>query len=195
MLWARAVLRGDTQSARNILGLPELQGTLSSEDSARLASIGDDAVFLIEGRLTLWNRALAPVVGGDWCRLRPPVVAERQEEGWGDRDDPAYRFGEAAMRLLPGDALERWRAERHVLDALPPRPNLLMQNTLDFVARFPSDPRAPRLLRQTVHATRLDHCGDASAGELSKKAFNLLKRHYGQTDEARRTRHWFKPGY
>ncbi|WP_374691366.1 hypothetical protein [Accumulibacter sp.] len=195
MLWARAVLRGDTQSARNILGLPELQGTLSSEDAARLASIGDDAVFLMEGRLTLWNRALAPVVGGDWCRLRPPAVVERQEEGWGDRDDPAYRFGEAAMRLLPGDALERWRAERHVLDALPPRPNLLMQNTLDFVARFPSDPRAPRLLRQTVHATRLDHCGDAAAGALSKKAFNLLQRHYRQTEEARRTRHWFKPGY
>ena len=99
------------------------------------------------------------------------------------------------MRLLPGDACERWRAERDVLDALPPRPNLLMQNTLDFVARFPSDPRASRLLRQTVHATRLDHCGDASAGELSKKAFNLLKRHYGQTEEARPPRHWFKPGY
>jgi len=199
MLWARAVLRGDTRSARDILALPELPEALSAEESARLASIGDDGVFLMEGRLTLWNQALRPVVGGDvrgeWCLLRPPVAAERQEDGWGDRDDPAYRFGEAAIRLLPVDALERWRAERQVLDALPPRTNLLMQHTLDFVARFPSDPRAPRLLRQTVHATRLDHCGDATAGALSKKAFNLLKRHYGQTDEARRTRHWFKPGY
>ena len=195
MLWARAVLRGDARSARDILVLPEFQGALAAEESARLASIGDAAVFLMEGRLTLWNPALAPVVGGDWCRLRPPVVVERQEEGWGDRDDPAYRFGEAALRLLPVDALERWRAERQVLDALPPRTNLLMQNTLDFVARLPSDPRAPQLLRQTVHATRLDHCGDAAAGALSRKAFNLLQRHYGRTEEARRTRHWFKPGY
>ena len=195
MLWARAVLRGDTRSARDILALPELQEALSAEDSARLASIGDDAVFLMEGRLTLWNRALTPVVGRDWCRLRAPVVAERQEDGWGDRDDPAYRFGEAALRLLPVDVLERWRAEREVLDALPPRTNLLMQNTLDFVARFPSDPRAPRLLRQAVHATRLDHCGDPAAGAVSKKAFSLLKRHYGEAEEARRTRHWFKPGY
>ncbi len=195
MIWARAVLRGDTRSARDILVLPELQGGLPAEEAARLASIGDDAVFLMESRLTLWNPALTPVVGGDWCLLRPPVVADRQEDGWGDRDDPAHRFGEAALRLLPVDALERWREERQVLDALPPRTNLLMQNTLDFVARFPSDPRAPRLLRETVHAARLDHCGDAAAGALSKKAFNLLKRHYGETEEARRTRHWFKPGY
>jgi hypothetical protein len=194
MIWARAVLRGDTRSARDILVLPELQGGLPAEEAARLASIGDDAVFLMESRLTLWNPALTPVVGGDWCLLRPPVVADRQEDGWGDRDDPAHRFGEAALRLLPVDALERWREERQVLDALPPRTNLLMQNTLDFVARFPSDPRAPRLLRETVHAARLDHCGDAAAGALSKKAFNLLKRHYGETEEARRTRHWFKPG-
>ncbi|TLD47299.1 MAG: hypothetical protein FAZ92_00439 [Accumulibacter sp.] len=55
MLWARAVLRGDTRSARDSLARPELQGALSVERSARLASIGDHAVFLMEGRLTLWK--------------------------------------------------------------------------------------------------------------------------------------------
>jgi len=195
MVWARAVLRRDTRSAREVLALPDFQGVLPVEESARLASIGDDTVFLMESTLMLWKNTVPPLVGKVWCRLQPPVLEGPSADGQGSRDNPPHPFGEAAARLLPVEALERWRQERKVLDALPPRTNLLMQNTLDFVARFPSDPRAPRLLRETVHATRLDTCADPSAGALSEQAFNLLKRRYASSDEARRTKYWFKPGY
>mgnify|MGYP000935876210 CR=1 FL=1 len=191
----RAVLRRDTRSAREVLALPDFQGVLPVEESARLASIGDDTVFLMESTLMLWKNTVPPLVGKVWCRLQPPVLEGPSADGQGSRDNPPHPFGEAAARLLPVEALERWRQERKVLDALPPRTNLLMQNTLDFVARFPSDPRAPRLLRETVHATRLDTCADPSAGALSEQAFNLLKRRYASSDEARRTKYWFKPGY
>jgi hypothetical protein len=188
MAWARAVLLGDARRAREAL-------KQAANLEAQLAAYTDDTQFLMESKLALWKQNLLPVVGEyqSWCTLK--AVPSNGSQGLTvNALNPVLRPGQFAARLLSADEVRAWKTERAALEALPPRTNVVMQNALAFAARYPDDPRVPSLLRDTVYATRLDYCGDAAAGAMSKQALDLLKKKYPQSNEAKRTKYWFKPG-
>ncbi|MBM3813703.1 MAG: hypothetical protein FJW20_18920 [Acidimicrobiia bacterium] len=53
------------------------------------------------------------------------------------------------------------------------------------------DPRAPEALHRTVYATRYG-CPDTHNGEISQSAFQLLHRHWPNSEWAKKTPYWYK---
>lgn len=194
MAWARALWRNNAAQAREALALAAglKSEMLSKPEIAQLLAIKDDQLFLQESKII--PAATASAKWGDSCRMTVPKP-DAYLYGW---DEYAggfkFRFGQFAAQVLPASDLAVWRTERAALDALPDLVTLRMQSLLEFAERFPEDARVPELLHQTVYATRMNYCADKSAGKLSKKAFELLKRKYPKSEEARKTKYWFAPG-
>jgi hypothetical protein len=95
--------------------------------------------------------------------------------------------------LLAANVYADWQGERAALEALPDLDAAWIQNVIDFAMTLPDDARSPGLLREAVYRTRMNWCAEPSAGNLSKQAFDLLKRKYPKSKEARTTKYWFKP--
>lgn len=189
MAWSRAILRQDATAARQTLAVLS-----ASKDEpllphiARLQAIEDDRTFLIESGLLAYGATLS-----SGCRIAVPKVDKYTppyEESVGDLK---HYYGRFAKRLLSPAAFADWQRERKTLEALGDQDSAWMRNVLEFAAAFPDDDRVPDLLRQAVFLTRLNWCADPSAGNLSKKAFELLKRKYPKSKAARTTKYWFNP--
>ena len=186
MAWSRAVLRKDAAAAREALAVgAEINHNQNPPSIVRLLAIEDEKTFLIEGGLLAGGAA----INGD-CHLAVPKVNESGDEPAGELK---RNFGRYAKRLLAPKAYADWQRERAALDALPDLDAAWMQNVIDFATTFPDDARAPGFLREAVYRTRMNWCAEPSAGNLSKQAFDLLKRKYPQSKEARTTKYWFKP--
>ncbi|MBK7686895.1 MAG: hypothetical protein IPJ25_13540 [Rhodocyclaceae bacterium] len=189
MAWARAVLRKDATAAREALAVvadisqKELLPNIES-----LREIKDEKTFLIEGGLI----AIGSAISAD-CHLNAPKVGEYTPVYAESTGELKRYFGRFAKRLLTPDAYADWQHERLDLEALPDLDSAWMQNVINFATTFPEDARAPSLLREAVYKTRMNWCAEPSAGKLSKTAFDLLKRSYPKSKEARTTKYWFKP--
>jgi hypothetical protein len=161
----------------------------NAPEIALVLAITDDKAFLLESGL-----AIAGARIGGTCRIAAP-----QADGY----TPDYEevvgslpssLGHFAKNVLTPAHYAQWQRERKLLDALPDLDSMWMQNVLEFAQAFPTDARVPGLLRDAVYRTRRNWCAASSAGKLSKAAFDLLKRKYPQSEQARATKYWFKPG-
>lgn len=189
MAWSRAVLREDAAAAREALGVvADFNHKQPLSDTERLMAIKDDKAFLIESGL-LANGA---AINAD-CHLAVPKPSDYTPAYAGSASDLKRNFGRFAKRLLAPESYTDWQHERLALEALPDLDSAWMQNVIDFATTFPEDARSPSLLREAVYRTRMNWCAEPSAGELSKAAFDLLKRSYPKSKEARTTKYWFKP--
>lgn len=189
MALARAQLRKDVAGVREALAaLAGLDGKVKDGELTRLMAIADDQALLLETGI----RDSAARMDGS-CRLALPKPGSGAAEGEDAVGWYRYSPGKFARQLLKPAEHEAWLAERKRYEAMPDLVSASMQNALDFATRFPADARVPDLLRRTVYATRMNWCADVSAGALSKKAFDLLKRDYPDSKAARTTKYWFKP--
>ena len=188
--WSRAILRKDVAGARQAAAVwPKGNDEGNAPEIALVLAITDDKAFLLESGL-----AIAGARIGGTCRIAAP-----QADGY----TPDYEevvgslpssLGHFAKNVLTPAHYAQWQRERKLLDALPDLDSMWMQNVLEFAQAFPTDARVPGLLRDAVYRTRRNWCAASSAGKLSKAAFDLLKRKYPQSEEARATKYWFKPG-
>ena len=71
---------------------------------------------------------------------------------------------------------------------LPPAPEYLASQTVEWVRNNPNDPRAPEALHLAVHAVRYG-CGAAKGA--SKAAFQLLHEKYPESGWAKKTKYWY----
>jgi len=187
--WVRAVVRKDVPAARAALAVvSDYEGYPLAPHFTRIAAITDDRTFLLESGLL----AYGATAGGD-CHLAAPKADEYSAVYAGSFGDLRRYAGRFAKRLLAPGEYADWQRERAALEAFPDLDSAWMQNVLDFAASFPDDKRVPGLLRDAVYKTRLNWCAEPSAGNLSKQAFDLLKRKYPKSKEARTTKYWFKP--
>lgn len=189
MAWSRAILQKDVSAAREALALmAKARGAPLPPQMSRMQTIQDDRSFLLEGGL-----AIEGARTGGTCRIAAPkadAYTPDYEESVGNLPQS---FGRFAKNLLSPARFAAWQRERKALDALPDLDSAWMQNVLAFSEAFPKDERVPGLLRDAVYRTRLNWCADPSAGNLSKAAFELLKRRYPKSKEAVSTKYWFKP--
>lgn len=189
MALARAQLRRDAAGVREALAvLTSLNKKAKGGEFARLASIADDQVLLLEAGILETSARMDAS-----CRLALPKPGSDSADGADAPGGDRYTPGTFARQLLKPADHEAWLVERKGYEAMPDLVSSAMQNVLDFAARFPADARVPDLLRRSVYATRMNWCADVSAGALSKKAFDLLKRDYPDSKAARTTKYWFKP--
>lgn len=187
MAWVRAQLRKDAVSAREAVAVM-VKLEFQEDQMKRLLAIKDDRAFLLESGVI----AQGAKIDGT-CHLAAP----KSDAYTPDYEEPVgnlkQQLGQFAKRILSIKEYEAWRQERDAFDALPDLTSVWMQNVLDFAEHFPADARVPGLLRDAVYSTHLNWCADESAGQLSKKAFELLKRKYPKSEAARLTKYWFKP--
>lgn len=184
MAWSRAILRQDAAAARQALAVASLPAGI-----AHLPAIVDDRTLLLEGGLMIHGMART----GGTCHMSAPkadAYTPDYEEVVGNLKAHHGRF---AKNMLSPEGYAEWQRERQVFEELPDLDSVWMENVLVFAKAFPGDPRVPGLLRDAVYRTRRNWCADPSAGQLSKEAFDLLKRKYPKSNEARGTKYWFNP--
>lgn len=188
MAWSRAILRQDAAAARQVLeAIPN-----PTPQTARFRAIKDDKTLLLEAGL-----AIDGAQTGGGCLMSAPTVGVLRgtregsyESGTGGIEAHPGHF---AKNMLSGEDYAAWQRERQIFEALPDLDSVWMQNVLTFAQAFPEEARVPGLLRDAVYRTRMNWCAEPSAAELSKQAFDLLKRKYPKSKEARTTKYWFKP--
>jgi hypothetical protein len=187
LAWSRGLLRHDSTAAREALSaLAKIDGPAFPPQLAALLRIEDEQRFFLEGGLLIDGARVDPL-----CRLTAPATqALDLGDGSPSQLAPLGRF---ARNILSSEHYAAWQQERQALETLPDLDSIWMQNVLDFARHFPTDARVPGLLREAVYRTRMNWCADASAGDLSREAFDLLKRSYPKSKEARTTKYWFKP--
>lgn len=187
LAWSRGWLRHDSAAAREALSaLAKIDGPAFPPPLAGLLRIDDEQRFFLEGGLLIDGARV-----DSECRLTAPAT-QALDVGDGTPSQPAP-LGRFARNILSAEHYAAWQQERQILNALPDLDSIWMQNVLDFARAVPDDARVPGLLREAVYRTRMNWCADASAGDLSRQAFELLKRSYPKSKEARTTKYWFKP--
>ena len=80
--------------------------------------------------------------------------------------------------------------ENSELGALPPAPEWLTAETLQFAKSHPEDPRVPEALHLAVRSTRYG-CVSTNTAKFSKEAFELLHTRYAKSEWAKDTPYWF----
>ncbi len=207
-VWVRSILLGDENTAKAVTPLlqdlaPELKQPLQAYAEAKDPNSRKfAAVFLM-----LNFPGLRPYVQTGFGRLTPAGKIDDFRDNWwcpfqGSQDSPDY-YRVASnlpvhLRLLYPDAppkaqflstdqQARSQAEWKRLSQIPPAPEYLAGQTVEWVRNNPSDPRAPEALHLAVRAVRYG-CG-ATKG-ASREAFQLLHK-YPNSEWARKTKYWY----
>ena len=84
--------------------------------------------------------------------------------------------------------------ERAALDHTDSQANYYTRVVLEFAEKHPDDPRVPEALSRAVKNTRMN-CNNNRTGDLSERAFNLLRKRYPDTSWAKNTKYWYGSGY
>ena len=208
-VWVRSILFGDETTAKAITPLfqdlaPELKRPLQAyaeakdPNSRRFA-----AVFLM-----LNFPGLRPYVQTGFGRRTPTGKIDDFRDNWWcpfreSQETPdyyrvasmlpahlrlLYPDGAPKAQFLSTDQLARGQADWKRLAELPPAPDYLAGQTVEWVKNHPNDPRAAEALHLVVRAVRYG-CG-ATKG-ASKEAFQLLHQKYPNSEWARKTKYWY----
>jgi hypothetical protein len=120
---------------------------------------------------------------------------------WGDGDhltqdnrpDVTIAPGPGPLPFLTAAQGRQAEAERAKLNALPNATMWLGTRTLEYVKAHPQDKNAPEALALVVRATHYSCSGNEEGAqrELSKSAFELLHKRYGNTEWARKTKYYY----
>ena len=76
------------------------------------------------------------------------------------------------------------------LKAIETGPNYLSAQAIQWAKEAPDDPRVPEALHHAVRTTRFG-CVDDATSDFSKAAFQLLHRHYRNSEWAKKTKYWY----
>ena len=207
--WVRAILFEDASSAKLVTPLlqdlaPELKEPLesylkASDPAARRFA----AVFLM-----LRYPGLRPYVEVGFGRLTPVEKLDDYRDNWwcpfkGGQDAPDYYRNSSMMpeplhllypdggpkaQFLSPDQQARAQSEWARLSEMPPAPEYLANQAVEWVKSHPDDPRAAEALHLAVRAVRYG-CG-AKKG-ASREAFQLLHQKYPNSEWARKTKYWY----
>ena len=152
---------------------------------------------------------MRPYVQSGFGRLTPPGKLDQLRDNWWcpfrpvpDAPPDYYRVSsvlKAPLLVLYADGApkaqflspeQRARAENEWsrLTTMPPAPEYLIAQTVEWVNGHSGDPRAAEALHLAVRAARYG-CG-AKPG-ASKAAFQLLHRRYPDSEWARKTKYWY----
>lgn len=101
-----------------------------------------------------------------------------------DGNVPAPSFLSSAQR---DTAEKEWKA----LSDLPSASDWLTDVALDWAKADPNDPRVPEALHLAVRATRYGRSDDKTA-DYSRQAFEMLHRHYPNSEWTKQTPYWFR---
>jgi hypothetical protein len=126
-----------------------------------------------------------------WCPFRPSQDTPDYYRVASTMPEPLqllYPDGAPKAHFLSPDQQARGQAEWKRLTELPPAPEYLAVQTVEWVRNNPDDPRAPEALHLAVRAARFG-CG-AKKG-ASKEAFQLLHEKYPDSEWARKTKYWY----
>ncbi|WP_432377625.1 hypothetical protein [Duganella sp. P38] len=115
-----------------------------------------------------------------WCKLPAKAGVEVDEDVATEQAPPAPETGNAAVR----------NKELAQLGALKTATGFVGDHVLRRAAAMPKDPELPWLLHTVVQSTR-GGCLDADAKTLSKRAFTLLHKVYGNTEWAGKTPYFY----
>ena len=210
--WVRSILLSDEKAARSLAPIlqdlapelrPPLQAYLDASDPrARTFA----AVFLI-----LRNPGMRPYAQIGFGRETPVNKIDNFRDNWWCSFAPApepsvpgyyrnasimgeplrelYRDGPPQAQFLSPGERARGQREWSELAKLPPAPDYLAAQTIDWVKSNPGDPRAPESLHLAVRATRYG-CSDQKT-PFSKQAFDLLHKQYPDSEWARKTKYWY----
>jgi hypothetical protein len=213
--WVRAILLNDEQSAAELTPIledlaPAMKPYLrASLDLPTVESRSFGAIFLILrfpgvrpyvraglGRGTALDR-LAWARDNWWCPWAPGAESPFPNRYWGETRIsaplmPIHPNGNVRLPVFINDG-QRELAEKelHELQSLGTAPNYLAQQVMLYAKRYPDDPRIPEALHLVVRATR-EGCTNDETGNLSRAAFQLLKKRYGKSVWARKTKYWYR---
>jgi hypothetical protein len=208
-VWVRSILFGDENTAKAVTPLlqdlaPELkQPLLAYVEAKDPASRKFAAAFLM-----LNFPGLRPYVQTGFGRLTPTGKIDEFRDNWwcpfrGSQDTPdyyrvasvltghlqlLYPDGAPKAQFLSTDQQARGQAEWKRLTELPPAPDYLAGQTVEWVRNNPNDSRAPEALHLAVRAVRYG-CGGTKG--VSREAFQLLHEKYPNSEWARKTRYWY----
>jgi hypothetical protein len=131
----------------------------------------------------VWNDRLSVLPFGP--AQKQAATPETQSSGGQTVKDsgPAPLFLSAAER-------KQALAENDTLAKLGTAPNLLASESIRWAKAHPKDARVPEALHLAVRATRYG-CSDASTPALSKQAFELLHRHYPNSEWTKKTKYYY----
>ena len=115
-----------------------------------------------------------------WCKLPAKAGATTIEDTAIEMAPPAPDTGNAAVR----------DQELAQLGQLKTATGFVGDHVLRRAAAIPKDPDLPWLLYVVVQSTR-GGCLDADAKTLSKNAFVLLGKRYGNTEWSRKTPYYY----
>ena len=208
-VWVRSILLGDENTAKAATPLlqdlaPELKQPLQAYVEAKDPNSRKfAAVFLM-----LNFPGLRPYVQTGFGRLTPTGKIDDFRDNWwcpfqGSQDYPdyyrvasnltghlqlLYPDGPPKAQFFSTDQQARSKAEWKRLSEIPPAPEYLAGQTVEWVRNNPNDPRAPEALHLAVRAVRYG-CG-ATKG-ASKEAFQLIHEKYPNSEWARKTKYWY----
>lgn len=117
---------------------------------------------------------------GMWCKLPAKAGVSIDEDTGIEVTPPSPDTGNAAIR-------DKKLAQ---LGSLKTATGFVGDQVLRRAAAMPKDPELPWLLYAVVQSTR-GACLDADAKTLSKNAFTLLGKRYGNTDWTRKTPYYY----
>jgi hypothetical protein len=208
-VWVRSILFGDESTAKAVTPLlqdlaPELRPALQSYAEAKDANSRRFAAVYV----MLNFPGLRPYAQTGFGRLSPTGKLDDFRDNWWcpfrlSQDTPdyyrvastipeqlqlLYPDGAPKAQFLSPDQQARGQAEWKRLSELPPAPEYMAVQTVEWVRNNPDDPRAPEALQLAVRAVRYG-CG-AKKG-ASKEAFQLLHEKYPNSEWARKTKYWY----
>jgi hypothetical protein len=208
--WVRSVLLGDESTAKILAMLlqelaPDLKAPLQTYLEANdPGSRKFAAVFLM-----LRFPGMRPYVQSGFGRLTPPGELDQYRDNWWCPFRPVpngppdyyrvssvltgpmlvlYPDGGPKAQFLSPDQRARGDGEWSRLTAMPPAPEYLTAQTIDWVNKHPGDSRAAEALHLAVRAARY---GCSAKAGTSKPAFQLLHSRYPDSEWARKTKYWY----
>ena len=194
--WLRAIGLGDASARKQLASMlpAPVRATAGESDGfhATLAILREPGLqpYLIQGVQRSASYATLDSFRNNWWCSR-----------WGDGlqlnlgNSPGVSMPPPPPPLSFLTSAQRRAAEAEVaqLNALPNATMWLGQRTLDYVKAHPDDKDAAEALALVVRATHYSCSGEEKGPQraLSKEAFDLLHKRYGNTEWARKTKYYY----
>ncbi len=198
--WTRAALLGDAATARAVAGAVKAGVPALAADLDDFAAAGAGRRRFLAAYILLKLPGASPQLQpGLGYHYPPDLIGDFGPRWWEGatygqpvqscilrcRDArPAARPAPPFVTAADTAAAE---AEAKQLNRFNDVAGALGTAVLDWAKSHPKDPRVPEALHLTVRATKYVH----SPTPVSKQAFTLLHRRYGNTEWAKKTQYWY----
>jgi hypothetical protein len=197
--WTRAVLLQDEETALRLAPLvEELSPGLGPELEAYLVAESGQARRFAAALTLLRNPGLHPAVLEGFGRREPLERRASFLQNWWCGGSAILPSSVPGGGRIPKAAFltptERSQAEtqREGLEQIRDAPVHLGYEVLSWAESHPEDGRLAEALHRVVQATRYSSCRSEANGEVSRAAFQTLRRRYPKTSWAEKTKYWYE---